>query len=147
MGWKRSTPWAQIIGVDMLFVEVVEATAATVTVLVETTSTREFSCTARMCRDRFVEVTGLNTGRDSLNLYWLSLLSASLLALDAVTIVVWCVNRPSYMTRIVVRRNVMEECMRMWMRIFVCGMWNDWLYLPTAFVDFRLKELASIGGE
>ena len=42
--------------------------AAAVTVLVETTSTREFSGTARMCRDRFVEVRGLNTGRDSLSL-------------------------------------------------------------------------------
>jgi len=47
---------------------VVEAAAAAVSVLVETTSTRELSCAARMCRDRFVEVTGLNTGRDSLSL-------------------------------------------------------------------------------
>jgi len=52
----------------VVFVDVVEAASAAVIVLVETTSTREFSCTARMCRDRFVEVTGLNTGRDSLNL-------------------------------------------------------------------------------
>lgn len=49
--------------------EVVEAATAAVTVVVET-STREFSCTARMCRDRFVTVTVLNTGRDLLNLDW-----------------------------------------------------------------------------
>lgn len=55
----------------LLFVEVVvAAAAAALKVLVETTSTREFSCTARMCRDRFVEVTGLNTGRDSFSLDW-----------------------------------------------------------------------------
>jgi hypothetical protein len=42
---------------------------------------------------------------------WLSLLSASLLAHVALTIVVCCVNPPSYMTRIVVRQIVMEECM------------------------------------
>jgi hypothetical protein len=41
----------------------------------------------------------------------LSLLSASLLPNVALTIVVWCVNQPSYMTRIVVQQNVMEECM------------------------------------
>lgn len=43
------------------------AAAAVLEVLVET-STREFSCTARMCRYRFMEVTGLKTGRDSLSL-------------------------------------------------------------------------------
>ena len=52
----------------LLFVEAVEAASLAMTMVVETTSTREFSCTARMCRDRFVEVTGLNTGRDSLSL-------------------------------------------------------------------------------
>jgi len=57
-----------VVVMVVVFVDVVEAASAAVIVLVETTSTREFSCTARMCRDRFVEVTGLNTGRDSLNL-------------------------------------------------------------------------------
>jgi hypothetical protein len=42
---------------------------------------------------------------------WLSLLSAFLFAHVALTIVVWCVNPTSYMTRIVARQNVMVECM------------------------------------
>jgi hypothetical protein len=50
------------------------------------------------------------------------------------------------MARILVLRNVIEECMCECVYLFaVCGTIVS--YQPTAFIDFRLKDLVFIGGE
>lgn len=69
MGGKRNTPWsANYWSLLLLFVEVVETTAAAVTVLSGDDVIQGIFLHSEKVSGLLVEVTGLDTGRDSLSL-------------------------------------------------------------------------------